>query len=112
MSETADPSRVYAHLAALYKECLIIHEASGNALVETINALSRKAEADKAFLDSFQHLVPRQVTSEMPPPIPDVMVPGPLADSDRDEKYRRWQEAVGRYDDEPVGVDGIPGGMR
>tara|TARA_R110000868_G_scaffold4998_6_gene30976 strand:- start:560 stop:889 length:330 start_codon:yes stop_codon:yes gene_type:complete len=103
-----DPTRVYAHLAALYKECLIIHEASGNALVETINALSRKAEADKEFLDAFQHLVPRQV-SEAPPPLPG-------KDQDwRDDHMRRLNEALGReaaYDDEPVGVDGIPGGMR
>ena len=107
MSQDVDPTRVYAHLTALYKECLIIHEASGNALVETINALSRKAEADKAFLDAFQHLVPRQV-SEVPPPVPADHGPA-LKEQVRSDQYRRWQEAVGRYDDEPIAQDGIHG---
>lgn len=84
-----DPTRVYAKLRELYQEAHAVHVASGDALVEIINTLSRKAEADAAFLRAFAHLVPRPIApthdAPMPPPaeplhVSDPFGPPPLPD--------------------------------
>ena len=59
MQNDHDPMRVYDKLRELYEESHAVHVASGEALVEIINALSRKTEADAAFLQAFSHLVSR-----------------------------------------------------
>lgn len=68
MSHEIDPTRVYSKLADLYAEAELVHRASGDALVEIINALSRKTEADARFLAAFHHLVPRPMTEQPAPP--------------------------------------------
>lgn len=62
-----DASRVYEKLTELYQEAQAVHQASGNALVEIINTLSRKAEADAAFLAAFHHLIPREIAPDPEP---------------------------------------------
>ncbi len=71
MSHEIDPTRVYSKLADLYAEAELVHRASGDALVEIINALSRKTEADARFLAAFHHLVPRPI-AEAEHPVPPV----------------------------------------
>lgn len=66
MSNPHDPTAIYAKLGELWAEAQRVHEASGRALCEIVNALARKADADAAFLAAFSHLVP-QPMSEAPP---------------------------------------------
>lgn len=70
MQSDHDPTRVYAKLRELYQEAHAVHVASGDALVEIINTLSRKAEADAAFLRAFAHLVPRPIAPTHDTPMP------------------------------------------
>lgn len=62
-----DPTRVYSKLADLYAEVELVHRASGDALVEIINALSRKTEGDAMLLAAFHHLVPRPISAAQAP---------------------------------------------
>ena len=125
-----DPSRVYAKLHELYAEAKAVHDASGNALVEIINALSRKAEADGAFLAAFQHLVAQPMTAappatddlatratqefpETPPPLPRGYDIPPPNIGDSDEEYEaRLREVRERAIGNRPGLDGVMGGRR
>lgn len=119
---TAAPTRIFPHLQAIYDEYAAVHASSGAAMAAALNAISRKVDADRAFLDAFQNLaspaVPqdaRPVTAEpkseeppaapsqppQPPPLPPHW--GSLSDSAADdveewraELSRRRQEALKR----------------
>lgn len=56
MAGGADPARIYPHLQAIYDEYHLVHSASGQVMADALNVLSRKIEADKAFLDAFRSL--------------------------------------------------------
>ena len=84
-----DPTRVYSKLTELYAEAELVHRASGEALVEIINALSRKTEADARFLAAFHHLVPRPiepVAEPQPPPEPPRAQPSSMPWDADDER--------------------------
>lgn len=95
MSNPHDPNAIYAKLHDLYAEAQRAHQASGDALVEIINALSRKAAADAAFINAFHHLVPQPMAQEPPPvqhrgqPMPGPVPPPDYADGYDDEAQDR-----------------------
>lgn len=118
---TASPTRIFPHLQAIYDEYGLVHASSGVAMAAVLNAVSRKIDADRAFLEAFQHLsvttAPQPVTATQisdpapapaepetplqPPPLPPHW--GGVSDSAADdveewraELYRRRQEALKR----------------
>lgn len=63
---TASPTRIFPHLQAIYDEYGLVHASSGVAMAAVLNAVSRKIDADRAFLEAFQHLAatsPQPVTA-------------------------------------------------
>ena len=99
------------HLEALYREAVRIRDDWFAAYVANLNRMAKELGSAQQFVTDFGHLVPRPMASHAPPPpLPETTQPE-MTEAKR-EQYRRWQEAVGRYDDEPIGLDGIPGGMR
>jgi hypothetical protein len=111
-----DPSIIYSKLADLYQEARRVHEASGDALVEIINALSRKADADAAFLSAFRHLVPQPVAAHdrqsdnqsghqidhgapraTPPPVPRQFVGVPPPGAMEDDDGRAFEQRLDHY---------------
>lgn len=97
------------HLDALYQEGLRIRDDWFAAYVANLNRLARELGLAEKFAADFRHILPAPPV--VPPPLSSAPLPE-MTDVQRQEQYKRWQEAVGRHDDEPIGLDGIPGGMR
>ena len=126
---TAAPTRIFPHLQASYDEYAAVHASSGAAMAAALNAISRKVDADRAFLEAFQNLAgpagqagtaepqgARPVTAEpkaeeppppsqspQPPPLPPAW--GALSDSAADD-VEEWRAELSRRRQEALQREG------
>lgn len=111
MSGKYDPQRMHEFLSRFYSEAQTMHQATGSAVVEVLNWLQRRAQADAEFLSAFGHLIQPPPAAQRPPQGPPPVPPASLRDEypvpadlpmpeERSEQLRRWEEAVGRREPE------------